>query len=212
MRLELGSRVECTDGPLGRLADLVLDPAVNRLTHLVVEPDDAPRLARLLPLELVERDEAGETIRLSATLADVAALPVARATSERSPAAGDSGDAEWTVGVEEVVVVPYIPGYDIEPLPPDVALSYDRIPKDEVELRRASTVDSADGKRVGTVDGLVVDVEGRITSVVVVAGRPWRRRGLAIPIAGVAAVRTDAVTLALGKREASAQPVVRIRR
>ena len=39
MRLELGSPVNCTDGPFGELADVVVDPTKRRVTHLVVDPD-----------------------------------------------------------------------------------------------------------------------------------------------------------------------------
>jgi sporulation protein YlmC with PRC-barrel domain len=39
MRLELGSRVDCTDESYGKLADVVIDPTSRRVTHLVVERD-----------------------------------------------------------------------------------------------------------------------------------------------------------------------------
>jgi sporulation protein YlmC with PRC-barrel domain len=38
VRLELGSPVNCTDGPFGELAEIVIDPTKRRVTHLVVEP------------------------------------------------------------------------------------------------------------------------------------------------------------------------------
>ena len=38
MRLELGAPVRCTDEELGELADLVIDPVMKRVTHLVVNP------------------------------------------------------------------------------------------------------------------------------------------------------------------------------
>ena len=42
MRLELGSRVDCTDESFGKLADVVIDPTSRRVTHLVVEHDRDP--------------------------------------------------------------------------------------------------------------------------------------------------------------------------
>jgi hypothetical protein len=43
MRLELGSRVDCTDESFGTLADVVIDPTSRRVTHLVVERDHEDR-------------------------------------------------------------------------------------------------------------------------------------------------------------------------
>jgi sporulation protein YlmC with PRC-barrel domain len=54
MRLELGSRVTCADAPFGQLADVVIDPTSRRVTHLVIEPDRAEWLARLVPIELAD--------------------------------------------------------------------------------------------------------------------------------------------------------------
>ena len=61
MRLELGSTVNCTDGPFGKLADIVIDPTTRRVTHLVVERSQVELgKARLVPIELSSAEE-GET-------------------------------------------------------------------------------------------------------------------------------------------------------
>ena len=57
MRLELGSPVNCTDGPFGKLADIVVDPTKRRVTQLVVEPHDDHGKARLVPIELASAEE-----------------------------------------------------------------------------------------------------------------------------------------------------------
>ena len=62
-------------------------------------------------------------------------------------------DPDWDIGVEEVLALPYYPWYDLGPTPIDYAARYDRVPKGEVEIRRASEVRSADGHLLGTVDG-----------------------------------------------------------
>ena len=59
MRLELGKPVNCTDGPFGKLADVIIDPTKRAVTHLVVEPDGDGK-ARLVPIELASAEE-GET-------------------------------------------------------------------------------------------------------------------------------------------------------
>jgi len=67
MRLELGTPVRCTDRPYGELADVVIDPIANRVTHLVAKPSGGGS-ARLVPIELVEAgDDDEDEIRLRCT-------------------------------------------------------------------------------------------------------------------------------------------------
>ena len=76
MRLELGSRVECTDATFGKLVDVVIDPISRRVAHLVVERDGNPWLARLVPIELARpADDSTRTIALSLTVEEARQLP-----------------------------------------------------------------------------------------------------------------------------------------
>ena len=65
-----------------------------------------------------------------------------------------------------------------------VTVRYDRIPKGEVELRRASAVHSSDGHHLGHVDGFVVDDQEHITHIVLERGHLWGKREIAIPVRG----------------------------
>lgn len=213
MRVEIGSRVDCADETLGKLVDVVIDPTSKRVTHLVVEADHDPQLARLVPVELAERgDTSSATVRLSATAETVAQLPPVREVSYLRLDGFPVDDPEWDVGIEEVLALPYCPEYDLEPMPVDYVATYDRIPKHEVEIRRASAVGSADGHQLGHVDGFLVDGDALITHVVLEQGHPWERREVAIPIGAVALVENDAVTLSLRKDEVAELPPVEIRR
>jgi hypothetical protein len=213
MRLELESRVDCTDEPFGKLVDVVIDPTSRRVTHLVVEPGRDPWLARLVPVELAEGNaDADGAVALRATAEEVRRLPPVHEISYLRLDGFPVDDPDWDVGIKEVLAFPYYSAYDLEPEPDDYAVTYDRIPKHEVEIRRASDVDSADGHRLGHVDGFLVDGEGLITHLVLEQGHPWERREVAIPIGAVARVETDAVTLSLRKDEVAALPPVAIRR
>jgi uncharacterized protein YrrD len=212
MRLELESRVDCTDETFGKLVDVVIDPTSRRVTHLVVEPGRDPWRARLVPVELAEgSDDAGGVVALRATAEDVLRLPPVHEIAYLRLDGFPVDDPDWDVGVEEVMALPYYTAYDLEPEALDYAVTYDRIPKREVEIRRASAVDSADGHRIGHVDGFLVDGEGLITHLVLEQGHPWERREVAVPIGAVARVETDAVTLRLGKDEVAALPPVAVR-
>jgi len=90
-------------------------------------------------------------------------------------------------------------------------MTYDRIPKGEVEIRRSSRVTSADGHDLGTVEAFLVE-EDDITHIVLERGHLWGRRDVTIPIGAVARVETDAVTLGLSKDEVGALPSTRVHR
>ena len=91
-------------------------------------------------------------------------------------------------------------------------MSYDRVPRGEVEVRRASAVISADGHSLGEVDGFLVDADKHITHFVLEHGHLWGRKEVTIPIGPVARVERDAVYVALSKDEVGALPAVHVGR
>jgi hypothetical protein len=151
MRLELGTPVDCADRSFGELADIVIDPSTRRVTHLVVQPHDRHDLARLVPVARAHTEATSDaTISLDCTIAEINALePIQKAAYLRLNAFPVE-DPDWDVGIEEMLALPYYQSIDgmgvgtqaIDP-DPRVALSYDRVPKDEVEIRRASAVTSS---------------------------------------------------------------------
>ena len=220
MRLELGRPVNCTDGPFGKLADVIIDPTKRAVTHLVVEPDDHGK-ARLVPIELASA-EAGETpaITVRCSVEEAGQLEPVEETAYIRLGESPELEPEWEMGVESVLGQPYYgygsvgAGYESLPVDydPHVSVSYDRIPKGEVEVRRASDVTSADGHHLGKVDGFLVDDDDAITHFVLERGHLWGRREVTIPINAVAQVFTDAVTLTLTKDEVGELPSVRVHR
>jgi hypothetical protein len=91
-------------------------------------------------------------------------------------------------------------------------MTYDRIPKGEVEIRRASEVRSRDGQRLGRVDGFLVDGDDQITHVVLERGHLWGRRDVTIPIGSATQVEMDSVTVSLTKDEVAALRAVPVHR
>ena len=218
MRLELGKPVNCTDGPFGELADIVIDPTKRRVTHLVVEPHGDHSKAKLVPIELASAEEGeSSAINVGCSLEEAGRLELVEEYAYLR--LGESPDLApgWDVGVESVLAHPYYgygPGYETVPVEydPHVSMTYDRIPKGEVEVRRASEVMSADGNHLGKVDGFLVDDEDGITHFVLERGHLWGRREVTIPINAVASVHTDAVTLTLTKDEVGELPSVPVHR
>jgi hypothetical protein len=194
-RLDLGSAVHCADAEFGELADVVVDPTTRRVTHLVVRPHNRPDEARIVPVDRATSE--GATVRLSFTVAQVEALDRMHETAYLRLGEFPVADPEWDIGVEEMLGLPYFQGISAEPLEadPHVMFAYDRVPKGDVEIRRASAVTSSDGSHLGHVDGFL-----------------WGRREVAIPIGAVEKVETDEVVLRLSKDEVGGLPSQRVHR
>jgi sporulation protein YlmC with PRC-barrel domain len=216
MRLEIGNRVHCTDGGYGELADIVIDPLEKRVTHLVVQPEQGEGGARLVPIQLAKgRDDEQHEIELECTLDKAEGFESVHEAAYLRLGESPAEDPDWDVGVEDVLAMPYY-GLEVGPYPgelaSDVTMYYDRVPKGEVEVRRASAVISADGHSLGDVDGFVVDADKHITHFVLERGHLWGRKEVTIPIGAVARVESDAVHVALSKDEVGALPSVRVGR
>jgi sporulation protein YlmC with PRC-barrel domain len=217
MRLEIGIRVGCTDGVYGELADIVIDPLERRVTHLVVQPEHGEGEARLVPIQLAKgRGEEQREIELECTLDEAQGFESVHEAAYLRLGERPAEDPDWDVGVEDVLAMPYYAGSGEGPYPAaldsHVTMYYDRVPKGEVEVRRASAVISADDHALGEVDGFVVDADEHITHFVLERGHLWGRKEVTIPIGAVARVESDAVHVALSKDEVGALPAVRVGR
>jgi sporulation protein YlmC with PRC-barrel domain len=212
LHLKLGTKVRSTDAVIGELADVVIDPIDRRVTHLVVQTNsDADDDVRLVPAELAA-DYKRDGISLACSTKDLEQFDSVREFAYLPLGELPEADPDWDVGVEDVFAMP-TSGPDqfsdyVGELSSEVGMTYDRVPKGEVELRRSSAIESADGHTVGHIDGLIVD-DGEITSLTLERGHLWWRRDIAIPVGAVARVESDLVTLDLSRDEVSSLPKVR---
>src|SRR6478672_5172500 len=206
MSLEIGNRVSCTDGAYGELADIVVDPLEKHVAHLVIRPEQDEGQRRLVPIQLAKgRDDKLREIELECTLEEAQRFESVHEAAYLRLGESPAEDPDWDVGVEDVLALPYYAGLDDDVGTywgePDshVTMYYDRVPKGEVEVRRASAVISADGHSLGEVDGFVVDADEHITHFVLERGHLWGRKEVTIPIGAVAKVESDEVHVALSK-------------
>jgi sporulation protein YlmC with PRC-barrel domain len=215
MRLELDRPVLCEEDEVGKLADLVVDPVAKRVTHLVVKPKHGSGSSHLVPIELVETTEQVRGIVLMCSRAELDALPPVEEFAYLRLGDVDTNDPEWDVGVSDVLALPY---YDSTGLAGpvdavgDMGVVYDRVPKGEVEVRRASRVMASDGDYLGDVDGFLVDDGDQITHFVLERGHLWGRREVTVPIGAVESVKSDVVTLKLSKDEVGDLPSHKVHR
>lgn len=212
MRLRLGQPVNGLDGPYGELGDIVVDPIAKTVTHLVIEPHRKHRLARLVPMWMIEsnksepdsdtlvEDEGSSDSDIITIQLDVAHIHQLQAASfadyVRYTDPIDLGE-QWDIGTEDVVSTPY-PEIDAGLWGGDgrMNIEYDRIPRGEVEIRRRSTVASSDDHELGHVVGMVVDGED-VTGIAVRSGIPGRRHDSFVTMDKIAGVRNDRVLLSI---------------
>jgi sporulation protein YlmC with PRC-barrel domain len=215
MQLSFGKPVRCADGGFGELADVVVDPGTMRLTHLITDPP-ANAVPRLIPIELADTAADGPDVTLRCTVAATEELASVREYRDLRVAGDPASDADWDVGVEEVLTMPSPTGGlglgEYEGLEASLNISYDRVPKGSAELRRASSIITADGHYLGGVNGLQVDDAGQITNLVLDEGHFWSRREITIPADAVQSLETDTVTVRLSQAEVRTLPSVRVRR
>jgi sporulation protein YlmC with PRC-barrel domain len=215
MRLDPGREVRCTDGRYGELADIVIDPIAKRVTHLVVQPVHEHMGATLVPAALVVDGDADGVIALDATVDEVAGMPRIQELAFLRLGEFPVDDPAWDVGIETVLAMPYYQPVGLDagvPYDGQIEVAYDRVPKGEVEIQRGSAVLDADGHKLGSVDGFIVDAGGQITHVVLERGHLFGRREVTISIGAVAAVENDVVTLELAKAEVERLPSIRLHR
>jgi sporulation protein YlmC with PRC-barrel domain len=209
----IGAEVSCTDGACGEVSRVVVDPAARAVTHLVVEPKYRLGLGRLVPLDLV--DAGPEEIRLRCTLAEFGQLDAAEETQFLP---GSSGYGAY--GPEQALSWPYYGlgiggglgtgmgggmGMGMGNVPQ--AVTYDKVPLDEVEVRRGEHVHAVDGD-IGQVQGLVIDPrDHHVTHVLLQEGHLWGRKEVAIPISAVTGV-DDGIRLSITKQQVQDLPPV----
>ena len=204
-RFTIGCKVVCTDGIVGDLTRVVVDPVARAVTHLLVEPKHRRGIARLVPIGLVEA--TANNVHLRCTVEEFTNLGDAEETQFFRGTGGD-----WGYDDGEVVSWPFYSlmalgemwgGTVIEPV------VHDRVPLGEVEVRRGENVHAADGA-IGKVQGLVIDPrDHHVTHVLLQEGHLWGRKEVAIPIVAVSSV-TDGIHLRITKRQVQDLPAVQL--
>jgi sporulation protein YlmC with PRC-barrel domain len=190
LQFTIGARASCTDGHCGEVRRLIIDPATETVTHLVIQPGHRQEDGRLVPVHLVETMH-GE-IRLHCTRADFDKLDHA---AERDLIAG---------GVSpQIVGSPNITAGELR----QQTVLEDVIPVGENEVGPGDQVHAVDGE-IGRVQGFLVNPgDDRVTHVLLQEGHLWGRKIVAIPISAVTGVDAG-IRLNLTKEQVGELPTV----
>ena len=207
----IGTVASGSDGAVGTLIRVIVDPTVEEVTHLVIEPEHRPDLGRLVPHDLVDFNDPSGGISLRCTKEQFENLDPAEDT-QIIPAT----DAYGGYGAGQVSYMPYyglegggmaVPGVGGAGAIAPQVVATDSIPLGEVEIRRGDPVQATDGD-IGRVQGLVIHPRSRhVTHFLLQEGHLWGKKEVAIPISAVASTR-DGIQLTISKREVQDLPPV----
>ena len=185
--LVIGSEAVGSDGYRGEVLAVVVDPAAQSVTHLVVEPRGREGLARLVPLDLADLADtvgaAPDPVRLRCTETEFMNLEPAEETlAEFVPGYPDPvqllppgwrGTGGGTADGGTILRIPEKETIDV-------------VPPGEVEERRGDHVHATDGD-IGGLRGLRIDPDSRrVTHVLVREGHVWGHHDVDIPAEMVA--------------------------
>ena len=208
----IGTWANCSDGAVGKVSRVIVDPVAEKVTHLVVEPEHRPDLGRLVPLDLV--DGAAGEVRLRCTSGEFEKLEHAQETRFMPATADYKG---YGYGQDQVSFWPYYGlsgGMGLARIgdgggAPAQMVTSDTVPLGEVDVRRGDPVHATDGD-IGRVQGLVIDPRSRhVTHVLLQEGHLWGRKEVAIPITAVVGT-SDGIRLKIAKQEVQDLPPVDI--
>ena len=185
----MGATASCVDGPGGKLSRVIIDPATETVTHLVIEPKHRLGVGRLVPLDLV--DSAAGDIRLRCTVEEFGQLEAAQETELIEDVTGSLGPGALNTAMGVTSPVPIM----VE----------DVVPLGEAGVNRGEPVHALDGE-IGRVQGFLVDPEDhRVTHVLLEEGHLWGRKEVSIPISAVTGVE-NGIQLSLTKKQVEDLP------
>ncbi|HIJ37203.1 MAG TPA: PRC-barrel domain-containing protein [Deltaproteobacteria bacterium] len=192
MDIALNAHVECTDGRVGRVENIIFNPVTERVTHLVVRGNDLANTMRLVPERQV-KDATPEVISLAfdrkkfdkmKNFIQEEYIP-ANVTLYMAERAG------WNIGTPAAVFV-----------------EHEAVPGGSVSLHKKAVVEATDG-RVGTVDELLVEKKsGRITHLILKEGHLWGKKDVLIPVSLIDHYEEKKVVLKIDKDAVEQLPVV----
>ena len=186
----IGARASCTDGHCGGVRRLIIDPATEIVTHLVIQPGHRQEAGRLVPVRLVET--ADGDIRLRCTRAEFGELDHA-------------AERDLVAGAEAPQIVEHggVSGAALR----QTTVLEDVIPVGETEVGPGEPVHAVDGE-IGRVQGFLVSPgDDRVTHVLLQEGHLWGRKKIAIPLSAVTGVDAG-IRLNLTKQQVEELPPV----
>jgi sporulation protein YlmC with PRC-barrel domain len=214
----IGTEASCSDGAVGKLCRVIVDPIAEKVTHLVVEPEHRQAPSRLVPLDVV--DAGADGIQLRCTKAEFEKLELAE---ENQFIPATTGYESYGYSPGQMGYWPYYGygggmgvaglgmggGMGVGGGIPAHTVTSDTVPLGEVDVRRGDPVHATDGE-IGRVQGLVIDRGScHVTHVLLQEGHLWGRKEVAIPIDSVAST-IGGIRLKIAKQQVQDLPPIEV--
>ena len=196
MDMHLNAHVECLDGRIGRLENIILNPKTEKVTYLVVRGNDLQNTERLVPERLV-KDASHDTVFLS----------ISKKKFE---------------GMKNFIQEEYIPsnitlymaeqaGWDMG-TPAAVFVEHEAVPAGGLAVHKGAKVFATDG-HAGKVDDFLVEKKtGRITHLILLEGHLWGKKDISVPVNQIDRYEDGNIYLKIDKSGVEALPVIDMNR
>jgi uncharacterized protein YrrD len=208
MEFRMGVPVMASDGRVGTLEGLIIDPAQGEITGLVVRQGFLLPHDVMIPIERVVH-AGDEAVQVKGTAAEIAELPgfdqaqfTAPPEEWLPPPSQAAGAGAFYFPVSPYAVGAFMPGSAApEPAPEPV----EELPPSDVDVSPLTEVRCLDGIG-GTVDEVITeDDSDRVTHLIVRRGS-LLTRDLVVPVAHVREVTDGVVQLDLTQEQLDAMP------
>jgi hypothetical protein len=206
VEIPLQAQVECTDGVCGSSVYVLINPVIEKVTHLVVKANSLPHTEYIVPVDLISSTVAG-SIQLRCSKAELEKMdPFIQKSFIQEKVPDYVGNQENGMGGSFFwpYVVPDVTVYE--------TVENQQIPDQEMAVSRGTPVEASDGP-IGHVDEFLVNPEnGIITHLVMREGHLWGQKDVIIPLSAVRESRKDTVYLNLDKHEVETLPAFSLHR
>lgn len=201
MELPLDVEVHCTDGRCGRSTHIILNPATDQVTHMVVRERRPSSVERLVPVSWVSTS-AAEVLVLGHTLEEFSQLePFNQTEFIYTDLPYHATDPKLTLLWPYVVPAKRMIDTQIRPIPPG-----------QLAVRRGARVRATDGS-VGRIDEFLVDSENcHITHLVLREGNLLGKKSVTIPVSEIDHIEEKVVHLKIDKSAVKMMPTIQVKR
>ena len=196
MDIALNAHAECTDGRIGRVENLIINPVTENITYLVIKENDVGNTLRLVSEHLV-KETSPDTIFFS--------IDKKKFRKMKSFIQEDYIPSNIMLYMEEKA------GWYMG-APAAMFVEREAVPPGAVALHKGAVVDASDG-RIGKVDELLVEKKsGRITHLILKEGHLWGKRAVSVPVSQIDRYEEKRVYLKINKKAVEGLPVIELRK
>ena len=201
MNIPINAKVYCQDNMCGHTQAIILNPASDVITHLVVKEHKRPHTEYLVPVNMID-----------ASLPENIHLKIDETTLQSLPSFFDVEYIQATVPhYVEVSEMAYVEPVAI-PEKKNIEEKIYHIPRNELAISQSTIVYSSDEHAIGKVDEFLIDQNGgHVTHLILREGHIFGQKDVFIPITEIETIQENSLHLKLDKENIEKLPAIPIR-